>query len=51
MLDNKDRRTKGQNNLRHNNRITVLDNKDRRTYIGFASRKGHDKYLFNYLEV
>ena len=29
----------------------ILDNKDRRTYIGFASRKGHDKYLFNYLEV
>ena len=26
-----DRRTKGQNNSRHNNRITVLDNKDRRT--------------------
>ena len=33
------------------NRITILDNKDRRTYINFVSRKGHDKYLFNYLEV
>ena len=31
ILDNKDRRTKGQNNSRHNNRITGFDNKDKRT--------------------
>ena len=42
MLDNKDRRTKGQNNSRHNNRITVLDNKDKRTYINFVSLKGYE---------
>ena len=42
ILDNKDRRTKGQNNSRHNNRITGFDNKDKRTYINFVSLKGYE---------